>query len=377
MWRSSCRAPWASASWSRSWCTGASAPARFYEVIYFLPVTSTLIAMATVWQFVLHPRLGPVNALLRMIGFGEIAFLSEPSLALPTLAVIGIWQLVGFNMVLFLAGLSAIPRDLYEAAEIDGCANGDRPLPDHHLAAARPDDDVRDRHHHHHRLQGLRHGGRDDARRPDGLVRGPALRDLPRRLSVLPHRLRRRADGDLPRCSSSSSRSSRPSCSIGGCITDGAAPGLPAARTSAGAALRRAASLLLVHAFLLAGAVFMLLPFVWMLVTSIKPPAEVFNAVLSFWPKRFYGVENYAFALTQRAAAALRAERGDPLRRHPGRAAPRRDPLRLRARQAALPRPQSPVRARPARALRSPCRCRRCRSTSRSPISGCSTPTSR
>ena len=96
----------------------------FYEVVYFLPVTSTLIAMATVWQFVLHPRLGPVNAFLRMIGIGEIAFLSEPSLALPTLAVIGIWQLVGFNMVLFLAGLSAIPRDLYEAAEIDGCANG-------------------------------------------------------------------------------------------------------------------------------------------------------------------------------------------------------------------------------------------------------------
>lgn len=95
----------------------------FYEVVYFLPVTSTLIAMATVWQFVLHPRLGPVSAFLRLIGVGEIAFLSEPSLALPTLAVIGIWQLVGFNMVLFLAGLSAIPRDLYEAAEVDGCAS--------------------------------------------------------------------------------------------------------------------------------------------------------------------------------------------------------------------------------------------------------------
>jgi multiple sugar transport system permease protein len=96
----------------------------FYEVIYFLPVTSTLIAMATVWQVLLHPKLGPINAFLSMIGVGEIAFLSEPSLVLPTLAVIGIWQLVGFNMVLFLAGLSAIPRDLYEAAEIDGCASG-------------------------------------------------------------------------------------------------------------------------------------------------------------------------------------------------------------------------------------------------------------
>jgi multiple sugar transport system permease protein len=93
----------------------------FYEVIYFLPVTSTLIAMATVWQFLLHPTLGPVNAVLKWVGIGEIAFLSEPSTALATLAVIGIWQLVGFNMILFLAGLSAIPRDLYEAAEVDGC----------------------------------------------------------------------------------------------------------------------------------------------------------------------------------------------------------------------------------------------------------------
>lgn len=96
----------------------------FYEVVYFLPVTSTLIAMATVWQFLLHPSLGPVNGVLRALGFHEVAFLSEPSSVLPTLAAIGIWQLVGFNMVLFLAGLSAIPKDLYEAAEIDGCRGG-------------------------------------------------------------------------------------------------------------------------------------------------------------------------------------------------------------------------------------------------------------
>ena len=96
----------------------------FYEVVYFLPVTSTLIAMATVWQFLLHPSLGPVNGMLRALGFHEIAFLNEPAYVLPTLAAIGIWHLVGFNMVLFLAGLSAIPRDLYEAAEIDGCRSG-------------------------------------------------------------------------------------------------------------------------------------------------------------------------------------------------------------------------------------------------------------
>jgi len=95
----------------------------FYEVIYFLPVTSTLIAMATMWQFLLHPNLGPINAFLKYAGVGEVAFLSDPRLVIPTLAAIGIWQLIGFNMVLFLAGLSAIPRELYEAADVDGASN--------------------------------------------------------------------------------------------------------------------------------------------------------------------------------------------------------------------------------------------------------------
>lgn len=92
----------------------------FYEVAYFLPVTATLIAMAAVWQFLLHPKLGPINGTLKAAGFSEIAFLSEPSLLIPTLTVIGLWNLIGFNMILFLAGLTAIPRDLYDAAEIDG-----------------------------------------------------------------------------------------------------------------------------------------------------------------------------------------------------------------------------------------------------------------
>lgn len=94
-----------------------------YEVIYFLPVTSTLIAMATMWQFLLHPTLGLINQALKGLGFAETAFLSDPRLVIPTLAAIGIWQLVGFNMVLFLAGLSAIPRDLYEAVDIDGASH--------------------------------------------------------------------------------------------------------------------------------------------------------------------------------------------------------------------------------------------------------------
>lgn len=95
----------------------------FWEVAYFLPVTATLVAMATVWQFLLHPSIGPVNAAIKWFGFEPVAFLSNPVLLIPTMAMIGIWQVLGFNMVLFLAGLTAIPKDLYEAARLDGAKN--------------------------------------------------------------------------------------------------------------------------------------------------------------------------------------------------------------------------------------------------------------
>lgn len=95
----------------------------FYEVIYFLPVTSTLIAMATVWQFLLHPKLGPINSILKLLGISAQNFLGEPTLMMATLAAIGVWQLIGFNMILFLTGLSSIPKEIYEAAAIDGVTN--------------------------------------------------------------------------------------------------------------------------------------------------------------------------------------------------------------------------------------------------------------
>ncbi|SCK24386.1 carbohydrate ABC transporter membrane protein 1, CUT1 family [Variovorax sp. HW608] len=99
---------------------GCTRSRGFWEVAYFLPVTATLVAMATVWQFVLHPALGPVNAVIRALGFEPVAFLTNPKLVIPTLALIGVWQVLGFNMVLFLAGLTGIPKDLYEAARLDG-----------------------------------------------------------------------------------------------------------------------------------------------------------------------------------------------------------------------------------------------------------------
>lgn len=98
--------------------------AAFYRTVYFLPVAATLVALATAWEAILHPSLGVANALLQLLGASPVRFLSDPSTALYALAGIGIWQLVGFNMILFLAGLSIIPEKLYEAAAIDGADRG-------------------------------------------------------------------------------------------------------------------------------------------------------------------------------------------------------------------------------------------------------------
>jgi multiple sugar transport system permease protein len=96
----------------------------FYSAAYFLPVMATLIAMAIVWGFMLDPRIGAVNFALKAFGFKPLDFLHDRKLVLFTLCGIGIWQSVGFNMVLFMAGLTAIPSDLYEAAAIDGARRG-------------------------------------------------------------------------------------------------------------------------------------------------------------------------------------------------------------------------------------------------------------
>ncbi|WP_298965923.1 sugar ABC transporter permease [uncultured Methylobacterium sp.] len=91
-----------------------------FRSAYFLPVVSLTVAMATVWQFLLNPVGGPVNALLTALGLPGPNWLGSSDTVLVALALIGIWQTFGFNVVLFLAGLTAINRELYAAAEIDG-----------------------------------------------------------------------------------------------------------------------------------------------------------------------------------------------------------------------------------------------------------------
>ncbi|MDP0926230.1 sugar ABC transporter permease [Paracoccus onubensis] len=99
---------------------GLSKGQRFYRLIFFLPVTATVVAMAMVWKYLLHGTIGPFNLLLQSLGLPSLDVFGGRDLALAGLAAINIWSLAGFNMVLFAAGLTAVPEDLYEAAAMDG-----------------------------------------------------------------------------------------------------------------------------------------------------------------------------------------------------------------------------------------------------------------
>ena len=95
--------------------------AQLWQTIYFLPVTASLVAMAVVWQWILHPEVGFVAVILEHLGYtGNVNLLNDPDFVLPTLAFISVWQMTGYFMVIFLTGLVQIPRDIYDAARVDG-----------------------------------------------------------------------------------------------------------------------------------------------------------------------------------------------------------------------------------------------------------------
>jgi multiple sugar transport system permease protein len=101
--------------------TARSARARaFFRTVYFVPVVTTLVAVAVVWRFVYHPRLGLANRALGALGLPGVDWLGDPAWAMPALILLAVWKNFGFNMVIFVAGLQAIPERLYEAARLDG-----------------------------------------------------------------------------------------------------------------------------------------------------------------------------------------------------------------------------------------------------------------
>jgi multiple sugar transport system permease protein len=91
-----------------------------FRGMLFLPNVVSLVVVGLIWQFLLVDRIGVVNVLLSRIGLGGRSWLGNPDLALGSLLAVTIWFLMGFYMLIFLAGLQEIPRELYDAARIDG-----------------------------------------------------------------------------------------------------------------------------------------------------------------------------------------------------------------------------------------------------------------
>jgi multiple sugar transport system permease protein len=92
----------------------------FFRLTLFLPVVTTLIAVAVVWRYLYHPRFGIINYLLGFIGIQPVDWLGDPHWAMPALILLAVWKNFGYYMIIFLAGLSSIPEHLYESAHLDG-----------------------------------------------------------------------------------------------------------------------------------------------------------------------------------------------------------------------------------------------------------------
>lgn len=92
----------------------------FFRTVYFVPVVTTLVAVAVVWRALYHPRVGLLNVALSWLGLAPIDWLGDPSWAMPAIILMAVWKNFGFNMIIFLAGLQSIPVVLYEAAAVDG-----------------------------------------------------------------------------------------------------------------------------------------------------------------------------------------------------------------------------------------------------------------
>lgn len=93
---------------------------------YFLPALSSLAVMGLVWQYLLNPDIGTISYWMQKIGLPPVDFLQSTTWALPSVTAVGIWKNLGFDVVLFLAGLQGIPEVYYEAAKIDGAGRWQR-----------------------------------------------------------------------------------------------------------------------------------------------------------------------------------------------------------------------------------------------------------
>ncbi len=94
----------------------------FFRTALFAPVVTTVVATAVIWRYLFNTKYGWANYALGHLGVHPIDWLGDPHWAMPTIILFAVWKNFGYNMIIFLAGLQAIPLDLYEAARIDGAS---------------------------------------------------------------------------------------------------------------------------------------------------------------------------------------------------------------------------------------------------------------
>jgi multiple sugar transport system permease protein len=94
--------------------------ATLFRVMFFVPVVVMPTAIGLAWSTMLNGSYGPVNSMLELFGISGRSWLQDPVFALVCVGIVGLWSHLGYNIILFLAGLQSIPSSLYEAAAIDG-----------------------------------------------------------------------------------------------------------------------------------------------------------------------------------------------------------------------------------------------------------------
>lgn len=94
----------------------------FYRIIFFLPYMTSIVAVSWVWRLIYEPHSGVLNQVLKFLHIPQQDWLSDPKQALLSVSAMLIWQMVGFSMLIFMAGLQGVPRQFYEAAKIDGAS---------------------------------------------------------------------------------------------------------------------------------------------------------------------------------------------------------------------------------------------------------------
>ena len=307
----------------------------FYRTIFFMPVLTMPVATATIWKWLFDPGFGPINATLGPVGLPQPEWLNHPETAVIAVVIVLLWSGVGYDMVIFLAGLQNIPREYYEAAQIDG-ASPFRQFRDITLPLLTPTTFFSDGDRHHRLAAGLRpglhHGARRNANRFPTIVYyiyQEGFQNFRMGYAITVAWVLLLIILVFTLCSSG--------CNGGGCIThEQSQP-------------RYTLSRVLLHVALLTIGIIFLLPFVWSISTSLKPMKDLFQVTPNLIPSEMRW-QNYQRRPRQRAVPALLRQHHHRHRRREwsGRSSSPRWRLRLLA--PALPRARRPLLPPPRRA---------------------------